>query len=175
MKIYKNFALIVSVAAHKNSRGNLCACACRMVRALFSLAMVSLTTSVFAVAPVLTPPSNLTVTEDSGRTNLTFTVTDADTAFFAVTVTATSSNPTLVPNTNLVVVGSGTIRTLGVTPQTNASGSATITMVASDGTSNTTNSFALTVTAVNDAPVIGSLSSLTILEDAGSTNRTVIV
>src|SRR5262245_19551679 len=61
-----------------------------------------------ADAPVLLPPANTTVLEDCGRTNLTFTVTDADTPFFAVTVTASSSNTSLVASTNVAVVGSGT-------------------------------------------------------------------
>src|SRR5689334_14839418 len=36
-------------------------------------------TSSYAQAPVITPPSNITVLEDCGRTNVTFTVTDPDT------------------------------------------------------------------------------------------------
>ncbi len=125
--------------------------------------------------PVLTPPSATTVLEDCGRTNLNFTVTDPDTSFFAVKVTASSSNTSLISSANLSVVGSGTTRQVGFTPSTNASGTATISLVADDGVNKVTNSFTVTVTAVNDAPVLGNLTSLTILEDAAPTNRTVIV
>lgn len=128
-----------------------------------------------AAAPVLTPPANTTIIEDSGRTNIAFTVTDDDTPFFSVTVTARSSNTNLVPSTNIVFVGSGTSRTVGITPKANGSGTSTISLIANDGATSVTNTFVLTVTGVNDGPTIGSVTNITILEDAAATNRTVIV
>src|SRR5262249_27854241 len=95
--------------------------------------------------------------------------------FFSVTVTAKSSNTNLIPNANLFIVGSGTTREVGITPAANVSGSSTISLIANDGTSSTTNSFLLTVTGINDPPTIGSLTNFSVFEDAAPTNRTVIV
>lgn len=148
----------------------------RAVRSFLPLVLLALTgLAAQAAAPAIIPPANTTIIEDSGRTNLSFTVTDTDTPFFSVTVTAKSSNTNLVPLANLFIVGSGTTREVGLTPQTNVSGTATISLIANDGTSSTTNSFVLTVTGVNDGPTIGALTNITILEDAAPTNRTVIV
>src|SRR5687768_2654276 len=88
--------------------------ALRMPKCLMlALGMVLTIATAFAAAPVLTPPSNTTIIEDSGRANIPFTVTDADTPFFSITVTARSSNTNLVPLANLFIVGSGTTRDLG--------------------------------------------------------------
>ena len=57
-----------------------------------------------------------------------------------------------MPASGIVLSGSGASRTLTITPAANATGVATITLAASDGVSTATISFALTVTAVNDAP-----------------------
>jgi hypothetical protein len=61
---------------------------------------------------------------------LDFTVNDNDVA--GLSVTATSLNTTLVPNGNCVLGGSNTARTLRVTPQTDQSGTAIITVRVTD-------------------------------------------
>ncbi|MBC8001497.1 MAG: hypothetical protein H7X97_02820, partial [Opitutaceae bacterium] len=69
----------------------------------FVLAFLFLVLSGFAAhaaAPVMTLPSTVTIPEDEA-TNLVFSVTDADSPLFAVTITARSSDTTLVPNANL--------------------------------------------------------------------------
>jgi hypothetical protein len=70
-------------------------------------------------------------------------------------VTAISSNPTLVPNNpaNLSISGSGSTRTLQINPVANTSGTSTITVTVNGSNSQTmTDTFVLTVNAVNDAP-----------------------
>lgn len=64
-----------------------------------------------------------------------FVVSDVETPAAALVVTATSDNPTLVPNnpTNLTLGGSGENRTLTVTPAANQQGLATIDVVVTDG------------------------------------------
>ncbi len=69
-------------------------------------------------------------------------------------MTGASSNPALVPVSNIVFGGSGANRTVTVTPAANQTGTATITVTVSDGQLSTPTSFLLTVTAVNDAPTI---------------------
>jgi hypothetical protein len=73
-----------------------------------------------------------------------------------LTVTASSGNPTLVPNANIVVSGSGVSRTVTVTPAANQTGTATITVTGGDGVSTASDTFVLTVGA---APVITSTNN----------------
>ncbi|MCM3871481.1 MAG: carboxypeptidase regulatory-like domain-containing protein [Pyrinomonadaceae bacterium] len=89
-------------------------------------------------------------------------------------VTASSSNATLVPNlaANLSITGSGSSRTLNITPalneNTTASGTSTVTVMVTSGTESMTDTFVLTVTAVNDAPTFQIASNPpTITEDSG--------
>ena len=85
-----------------------------------------------------------------------FTVGDAETPASSLAVSASSSNTALVPNTAaaLALGGSGSSRTLVVTPAANQSGSATITVTVSDGSLTASRTFTLTVTPVNDPPVV---------------------
>jgi hypothetical protein len=76
-----------------------------------------------------------------------FTVGDLETAPGSLTVTAGSSNTTLVPVANITLGGAGASRTVTVTPAAGQSGQATITLTVSDGQASTPASFVLTVTA----------------------------
>ena len=67
---------------------------------------------------------------------------------------ASSSDTVLVPDANIVLGGSGANQTVTVTPASNQSGSATITLTVSDGTASSTDTFVLTVGGVNDVPTI---------------------
>src|SRR5204863_327676 len=84
------------------------------------------------------------------------------------TVTGSSSNPTLVPNGNIVFGGSGANRTVTVTPALNQFGSATITVTVNDGTDTASDTFVLTVTPVNDAPTISDIADQITLEDTAT-------
>ena len=99
------------------------------------------------------------IDEDTATGAIAFTVGDAETAATALTVTATSSDEALVPDSNIVLGGSGADRTVTVTPAANANGTATITVTVSDGQASTSSNFLLTVNAVNDAPTISSISA----------------
>jgi Metallo-peptidase family M12B Reprolysin-like/Bacterial Ig domain len=109
-----------------------------------------------AAAPTLAPLSNVTINEDAVTPSIAVTVGDTDTDVNALVVTATSSNPTLVPNTGaaLTLGGSGANRTLVVTPAANRNGTSTISVTVSDGGQTATRTFTLTVNAVNDAPTV---------------------
>ncbi|MDT5063794.1 MAG: hypothetical protein QOH63_4253, partial [Acidobacteriota bacterium] len=85
-------------------------------------------------------------------------------AALITSVTATSSNTTLVPNNtaNLSVTGTGSTRTLRISPAANLSGTTTITVTVNGSNSQTmSDTFVLTVNAVNDAPVADSQSVTT--------------
>ena len=103
--------------------------------------------------PVMSPPANITVLEDSPGTNFNLKVIDVDTAYTNITVGASSSK------TNLAAVSASRIGTnyyLTVTPVMNANsaslGNAIVTVWAFDGNLGVTNSMMLVVTAVNDPP-----------------------
>lgn len=121
---------------------------------------------------VLTPPTitdiaDQTILEDTNTGAIPFTVGDAETPVGSLTVTATSSNTTLVPNANIVLGGSGASRTVTVTPAANQSGTATITVTVTDGdTMTATDTFLLTVTGVNDAPTLDAIGNLTIPQNS---------
>ncbi|HEV7378088.1 MAG TPA: Calx-beta domain-containing protein [Pyrinomonadaceae bacterium] len=104
--------------------------------------------------------SNKATNEDTPL-SFTFNVGDAD---LITSVTATSSNTTLVPNNaaNLNVTGTGSTRTLQINPAANLSGTTTITVTVNGSNSQTmSDTFVLTVNPINDAPVANSQSVTT--------------
>jgi hypothetical protein len=116
------------------------------------------------VAPTISNITDHTTNEDTATGAIAFTVGDAGTPTGSLTVSGTSANTALVPNGNIAFGGSGTNRTLTVTPAANQTGTATITVGVSDGTASAARTFVLTVTPVNDAPVAHS-DSYTTAED----------
>lgn len=115
---------------------------------------VAFTTSALPnTAPTLTSsPTNQTVGKNVPAST-SFVVSDTESGAAAVTVTATSSNQSLVKDSNVVVsAGSGGNRTITVTPEAGATGTVTVNYVLSDGSLSTNGSF--TVTFTNAAPVI---------------------
>ena len=81
-------------------------------------------------------------------------------------MSGSSSNPALLPTNNIVFGGSGSNRTVTLTPAANASGFATVTLTASDGTNTASTIFLLIVSSLNDAPSISGVENQTINEDA---------
>ncbi len=105
-------------------------------------------------APTISDILDQTINEDASTGALPFTVGDVETAASVLTVTGASSNKTLVPDASIVFGGSSANRTVTVTPAANQNGTTTITVTVNDGTTTTSDTFLLTVTAVNDAPTI---------------------
>jgi hypothetical protein len=121
----------------------------------------------FTVRPVNDPPiigqlNDRTPLEDTQIGPINFMVDDVDNPATSLTVTATSSNPNIVPQANLFLNGSGTNRTIQVRPATNAVGSTLITLTVSDGQANASESFTVTYTAVNDEPFVSQPPDLTV-------------
>ncbi len=112
-------------------------------------------------APTNTPPVISAITNRSIGVNssvgpIPFTIGDAETPAASLAVSGSSGNTTLVPNANIVFGGSGSNRTVTVTPAANQSGSAIITVTTTDsGGLAASDSFALTVT--NSGGVSGTL------------------
>ena len=81
-----------------------------------------------------------------------FTIDDAEQSSLALSVSGSSSNPSLIPDVNLVFGGAGDHRTLTATPFAGMTGTSTITVTVWDGFTTTDELFVLTVT--NQPPVI---------------------
>ena len=126
----------------------------------------SFTVTVNAVndPPTLATLANQTIDEDVGEqaVSLSFGPGGGSSEVGqSVTITASSSNPDLIPTPTAF---NGTLK---YTPAADAHGSATISVTADDGQSindKTTQSFSVTVNAVNDAPVLTIAGELTIAE-----------
>ncbi len=83
-------------------------------------------------APQIVGLANQSLPQDTSTPVLTFQVSDADSGANAVTVTATSSDPAIIPAAGIVVGGSGANRTLQITPAADVFGNAMITIRAVD-------------------------------------------
>jgi hypothetical protein len=109
------------------------------------------------IAPPNTPPTisdvtDQTINANSSTSALAFTIGDAETAATSLVMTASSSNTSLVPVANIVFGGSGTNRTVTISPASNQAGSTTITLSVSDGYAQSSDTFILTVTAPPNTP-----------------------
>ncbi|MBT5713427.1 tandem-95 repeat protein, partial [Candidatus Poribacteria bacterium] len=133
-------------------------------------------------APIFDTVADVTVDEDSGEA--TFTITGvggggaSDEAAQTVSLVATSFATARVPNP--VVTGTGDTRTVTFTPIPDAAGAVTAVVTATDTGENVesggpsggihintkSQQFAITVTALNDAPEFDAIADVTMDEDA---------
>jgi oxalate decarboxylase/phosphoglucose isomerase-like protein (cupin superfamily) len=105
-------------------------------------------------APTITTIASQTIATNTSAGPIAFTIGDAETAAASLTLRATSSAATLIPTNNITFGGSGSNRTVTLTPLPNQSGSATITIIVSDGSATTSTTFQLTVLG-SPAPPVG--------------------
>ena len=104
--------------------------------------------------PTISDIADQSTNEDTPTSTIAFTIGDAETALNSLGVTATSSNPALVPNGNITLGGTGANRTIQLTPLANQFGTATITVTVTDaGGMTASDTFILTINSVNDAPI----------------------
>ncbi len=104
--------------------------------------------------PTITAIGPQSTNQDTPTSPIAFTIGDPESLPSALTVSGTSSNPTLVPDANIVFSGTDADRTLVITPAAGASGTTTITITVDDGTENVSINFVLTVNAANTPPTI---------------------
>jgi len=117
-------------------------------------------------APTISTIADQIIMEDTPL-NLTFTINDAETGPNALNLFATSTEQTVVANTNLTLSGTGNSRTLTLQPTLDMVGTATINITVSDGSLSASTSFMVTVQAVNDPPIVlQSIPNQTTLEDS---------
>jgi uncharacterized delta-60 repeat protein len=114
-------------------------------------------------APLMAAIGSLTVLEDAGPQNVNVAGIApgpaGEAAQMVTNLTATSSNPAIIPHPSVSYTPGATTTSLAFTPVANANGVVTISVVAQDnggtafgGVDKTTNTFTVTVTPVNDAP-----------------------
>jgi len=127
--------------------------------------------------PTLDAISDVTINEDSGTTsvNLTGISSGRSNEIQGLVVTATSSNPALIPDPDVTYASPNTTGTLSFTPVSNANGTVTITVTVQDnggtlrgGQDTFTRTFVVVVNPVNDPPTLNALSDMTVNEDSGS-------
>lgn len=141
----------------------------------------TLTVSPVNDAPFLTVPEDQDITLNSSTATLTIDIGDVETVASSLSLTATSSNVTLVSVSGIVLGGSGTNRTVKINTASGQLGTTTIELTVSDGAKTAATTFEVRVTGTpvetwrfanfgnaNDSGISGDL------EDAdgdGSTNR----
>ncbi|KPA10280.1 hypothetical protein MHK_009515, partial [Candidatus Magnetomorum sp. HK-1] len=113
--------------------------------------------------PTLSTISNQSTTEDNATGAINFTVSDAEGD--NLTVSANSSNLSLVSIENIVISGTGLSKTLMITPTANEFGVVTITIAVTDGELTSISAFELSITAVNDVPIISGINTQMTQED----------
>lgn len=124
--------------------------------------------------PTLNSISNpAAILEDAGQQTVNLSgITAGPNETQILTVTATSDNTSLIPNPTVNYTSLSTTGSLNYTPVANANGTATITVTVNDGQASNnlfTQTFIVTVTAVNDPPTLDFISNpAAILEDAGA-------
>jgi hypothetical protein len=115
-------------------------------------------------APTVSSLASQSVVVNGSTETLAFTVADAETAPDSLVVTASSSDPGLIPDHNITVGGSGTERTLEVRPVSNRTGAAVVEVAVSDGENTTTTRMQVNVGAdlqfidVGDPAIRGGLA-----------------
>ncbi len=119
--------------------------------------------------PTISDVTNQSTNEDTATAAIPFTVGDVETPAGSLTVTATSSNTAVIANAGITLGGSGANRTITLAPVANATGTATITIQVADANGGiATDTFDITVNAVNDLPTISDVANQTTNEDTST-------
>ncbi|MFZ9521438.1 MAG: M4 family metallopeptidase [Silvanigrellaceae bacterium] len=127
-------------------------------------------------SPTISAVQDQTTNEDTEKSGIVFTISDGDSPLSCKdSVTAKSSNSSLIANSKVVSSGSGTSCVLSLTPEANASGNAQITLIVSDGQLTAETTFSLNVAPVNDLPQIDVNDQSVVIAANGKTTIPVIV
>lgn len=118
------------------------------LNAMDNLGAMSTVAFTVTVLPTLAvnPPPYLTTRMNQPTEPTVFTISSAVAPVASVTLTGTSANPVLVADSGISLTGTGTERTVVVTPNSGQSGVAILTLTADDGVGNqASGSFAVMV------------------------------
>jgi PKD repeat protein len=96
-------------------------------------------------APEISAIDDQHLAQDTLSAKIALDISDDDTSDGNLALTPTSNNTTLIPDDYIIIEGTGTNRTVSLSPTTGEFGNAIITIEVSDGISTVSESFALTV------------------------------
>ncbi len=118
------------------------------------------------VIPALTAFSRQIIDEDTSTVPLPFQISDASTAPESLIVEGRSSDTNLVPHANIVFGGTGSNRTVVVTPAPNAAGATVISIRVRNSYMFAEQTFPIVINPLNDPPeLILQTNSASYLED----------
>lgn len=120
-------------------------------------------------APTLGSASSQSIQEDGQLSGVFLTFADIDTDASNLQFTATSSDESVIASSDIAISQSASGITLSANTIANASGNTTITVNVTDGEFTATQTFAVTVLSVNDAPTVSSTTIANATEDAAYT------
>jgi len=126
-------------------------------------------------SPYISDIADQITNEDTSTAAIPFMVDDADVPLQDLVITAESSNTVLVPVANIIFGGSGANRTITIQPAPEQYGSATITVIVDNGSQTNSDTFDLTVNAVNDSPTVTLNNKTTSLPENTSTASAMMV
>ena len=118
--------------------------------------------------PYISAISNQTIRVTQSTGPLSFAVLDAEDAATNLTVNVTSSNPSVISPTNILLGGSGASRIVTVAAGAQAGSSAITIWVTDTGAKSNSTTFSVTVLPANIAPVISMIPATNTLMDVGT-------
>ncbi|MDI6034540.1 HYR domain-containing protein [Flavobacterium sp. LB2P84] len=125
---------------------------------------ISITVSANTV-PTISIISNQSTCPNSAVSDLAFTISDAETVAGSLTLSATSSNQTLLPGANIVFGGSGANRTVSLTPALGENGTSSVVVTVDDGQGGTAISTFIFTVEDNIAPIFTSVPQINVNTD----------
>ncbi len=105
-------------------------------------------------APLVSVTKSTVTTDEDTSTSISIQLFDIDTPLNNLSLSASSSNPTLVTNGGFSFGATGATTQLIIHPEADAFGQADITLFVNDGEFLRSTSFTLNVLAINDPPVV---------------------
>ncbi|KPA15217.1 Cadherin domain protein, partial [Candidatus Magnetomorum sp. HK-1] len=114
--------------------------------------------------PYITMTDNISVLEDSIAQSIGFQLTDVDNLLDDLSISVNTSDSQILPLKNIMISKSG--QWLSFTPTSQQSGSLQLSLTVSDGQLFDTAMLTISITPVNDIPIISNISDREILEDA---------
>ena len=120
-------------------------------------------------APTLDEITAVNLNEDDPavQVDLTGITSGADDEIQTLTVSAVSSDPSLLPDPTVDYLTPSQTGTLTLTPAADAHGSATITVTVDDGEAQTSRDFTVNISPVNDAPTLDAIVDWTVIKNTG--------
>lgn len=101
--------------------------------------------------PAIGAIPNQMIPPNTSTTDILFRISDSDTPLDNITLRAVSSNPDVIPDSNISLGGSGANRTIRISSG-NQTGTAIIQLILSDGLNEVRSSFSVTVSSENLRP-----------------------